>query len=141
MISTRHEIANLIREHGHRATPQRITIYEALWKAGSHPTVADIHKHASRTDPSISIATVYKTLHLFSDIGLVVEMPSFDGIVHYDPNISPHFNLICERCGKIEDYDEVSLDSIISKLEKKSRFKVIAQTIELRGICAECQNQ
>lgn len=139
MISSREEIADAIRLHGHRATPQRIAIYEALWRSGSHPNVSDIHEYAVKTDPSISLATVYKTLQLFSDIGLVREMGFRDGSTRYDPDINFHINLVCNRCGKIEDFDCVSIEEIVPNLDDQAGFQAQSFSFEVRGICSSCR--
>ncbi len=140
MISSREEIAETIRKSGYRATSQRIIVYEALWKAGSHPNVSDIHKYASKTDPTISLATVYKNLQLFSEIGLVREMGVHDGSARYDPDIGFHINLFCVKCGKIEDYDCVSFEEIAPNLNQKMGFKVFSHNFEVRGLCSDCQS-
>jgi Fur family peroxide stress response transcriptional regulator len=140
MISSREEIAETIRKSGHRATSQRIIVYEALWKAGSHPNVSDIHRYASKTDPTISLATVYKNLQLFSEIGLVREIGVHDGSARYDPDVGFHINLYCVKCGKIEDYDCVSFEEIAPNLNQKMGFEVFSHNFEVRGLCSDCQN-
>lgn len=140
MISSRKEIADTIRIHGHRATPQRVAIYEALWTAGSHPTVSDIHEHAIKTDPSISLATVYKTLQLFSEIGLVREMGVRDGSTRYDPDTEFHINLVCNKCGKVEDLPCVSIDEILPNLDDQAGFQAQSYSFEVRGLCSSCRN-
>jgi Fur family transcriptional regulator, peroxide stress response regulator len=139
MISSREEIAETIRKSGHRATSQRITVYEALWKAGSHPSVAEIHKYASKSDPTISLATVYKNLQLFSDIGLVREMGAHDGAIRYDPDVDFHINLVCNKCGKIEDFDCISLEEIAPNLDQKVDFEAQSYNFEARGLCSSCR--
>ena len=140
MLSSREEIAETIRKSGHRATSQRIIVYEALWKAGSHPNVSDIHKYASKTDPSISLATVYKNLHLFSEIGLVREMGFRDGSTRYDPDVDFHINLVCNKCGSIEDYDCVSFEKIAPNLKQRADFEVQSHNFEVRGLCSRCRS-
>jgi Fur family peroxide stress response transcriptional regulator len=140
MISSREDIADTIRMNGHRATPQRIAIYEALWTSGSHPTVSDIHEHAIKTDPSISLATVYKTLQLFSEIGLVREMGVRDGATRYDPDTKFHINLVCNKCGNVEDFDCVSIDEIVPNLEDQAGFQAQSYSFEVRGLCSNCRN-
>jgi Fur family peroxide stress response transcriptional regulator len=140
MMSSREEIADIIRKNGYRATPQRIAIYEALWKSGSHPSVSDIHKHSIKTDPSISLATVYKTLQLFSEIGLVREMGFRDGSTHYDPDVDFHINLVCDKCGRIEDFNEISIDEITPNLVKRTGFQVQRYNFEVHGLCSSCRS-
>ncbi len=139
MISSRQEIADKIREAGRRATPQRIIIYEALWKAGSHPSAIDVHRYAIKSDPSVSLATVYNTLHLFEEINLLTEFMDGNGVIHYDPRTHPHVNLICDLCGKVEDLEYAQLDDILSDIEHLTGFKITVQTLDIRGICTDCQ--
>ena len=139
-MSSREKIADTIRMSGHRATPQRVAIYEALWKAGSHPSVSDIHEYAIKTDPSISLATVYKTLQLFSEIGLVREMSSRDGSTRYDPDTEFHINLVCTKCGKVEDFDCISIDKIVPNLEDQAGFQAQSYNFEVRGLCSSCKS-
>ena len=138
MISSREEIAETIRKAGYRATSQRIIVYEALWKAGSHPTVSEIHDYALKTDPTISLATVYKNLQIFSEIGLVREMGAYDGSTHYDPDLGFHIHLICNKCGKVEDFDCVSLEEIAPNLSQRAGFEVQSHNFEVRGLCSSC---
>ena len=138
MLSSREEIAETIRKSGHRATSQRIGVYEALWKAGSHPNVSDIHKYASKTDPTISLATVYKNLQLFSEIGLVREMGFRDGSTRYDPDVNFHINLVCNKCGRIEDFDCVSFEEIAPNLRQRAGFEAQSHNFEVRGLCSRC---
>jgi Fur family peroxide stress response transcriptional regulator len=140
MLSSREEIAETIRKSGHRATHQRILVYEALWKSGSHPNVSDIHKYASKMDPTISLATVYKNLQLFSEIGLVREMGFRDGSTRYDPDIDFHINLVCNKCGRVEDFDCISVEEIAPNLSEKAGFEVQSHHFEVRGLCSRCRS-
>lgn len=141
MISSRIEIAETLRKKGYKATPQRILIYEGIWNAGSHPSVSEIHKFVSLVDPSISLATVYRNLQLFSEIGLVQEMGIKEKSARYDPDVRLHINLVCNRCGNIEDYEHRSLDEIALNLGKTMGFLVQSHEFEVRGFCSSCQNK
>ena len=134
------DIDDVLRKHGFRATPQRRTIYKALWDAGvHHPTVAEVHQIAERMDPTISLATVYKALQLFSQIGLISEMGFRDESTRYDPSLEPHIHLICTRCGKVEDYDGIDLGFIAPEIERMKDFEVLTHRFEVHGLCADCQ--
>jgi len=139
MTASRSEIAEMIRSRGYRATLQRITIYEAVWRAGSHPTIADIHRYVKDSDPSISLATIYNTIHLFQEIGLVESIAVPGDSARFDPNTHPHINLVCKGCGKVQDYECSSLSSIAEEIERETGFTVISRTLEIRGLCAECK--
>ena len=140
MISSREEVAEMLREKGYRATPQRILVYEGLWKSGSHPSVSDIYNYVIKRDPSISLATVYKNVELFAEIGLVREIGSRDDSTRYDPNVKFHINLLCNKCGKIEDYECVSFDDIAPNLRERAGFEIQSHHFEVRGICSNCRS-
>lgn len=142
MIVDMLDIDEFLRKNGYRATPQRRTIYDALKDPSlHHPTVAEVHRIAEEKDRSISLATVYKALQLFSQIGLISEMGFRDESTRYDAESEPHVHLVCTRCGKVEDYKGVNLDSIVSDIEKLKDFRVFSQRFELHGLCVECQRQ
>jgi len=134
-------IDDILRKNKFRATPQRRTIYRALWDAGSHPTVAEVRRIAQERDPTISLATVYKTLELFAKIGIVREMGFRDESTRYDPEPQPHINLICTGCGKVEDYDMVDISTITPKIEKDIGFDVLRYRFEVYGLCTSCQRK
>ncbi len=100
MLASRPDTAETLRIKGYRATPQRIAICDALWEAGSHPTVAEVHEYVAKRDPTISLATVYKTLQLFAEIGLATEMGFRGESTRYDPETGPHIHMICRNCGR-----------------------------------------
>ncbi|MHA1638085.1 MAG: Fur family transcriptional regulator [Candidatus Thorarchaeota archaeon] len=144
MLSSRpttEEIVEKLRETGNRATTQRLTIYNAMWDAGSHPTVADIHVHSEKRDPTISLATVYKALQLFTKIGLAIEMGFRDESTRYDPAVGPHVNLICINCGTVEDCDLDRLGKIKPDLEKRMDFEVLSHRFEVHGLCSKCRQK
>jgi Fur family peroxide stress response transcriptional regulator len=141
MAIDREEIAETIRDSGHRATYQRILVYEGLWNAGSHPTVADIYDYAQEQDPSISLATVYKALQLFSDIGLARELATTEGGTRYDPTIDLHVHLVCKKCGKIRDHESESIKALVTQIAEERGFLPKNSVFNIEGICPDCQGE
>ncbi len=139
MRLTRKEIAEMIRSRGYRATPQRVAIYEAVWRAGSHPTVAEIYEYATKSDPSISLATVYNTLHLLEEIGLVQELSARDGSARYDPDVHFHINIVCRSCGKVVDYEYKPLDKLAKDIQEVTGFGITVPVFEVKGLCSDCR--
>lgn len=94
----------VLREHGLRCTRQRRLIYEALAAAHSHPTAEDLAGMVRRTDPGVSLATVYNALEAFSDRGLCRKLPGQgeNGASRYDPDCSPHVHVTLDS-GEIID--------------------------------------
>ena len=139
MIESMPCTASLLNKRGYRATPQRLAICEALRRAGSHPTVSEIHEFVKRKDPTISLATVYNTLELFTQIGLAREICFRDQPTRYDPSVDSHINLLCISCGKIEDIDFEEFEDLHPEIEQKSGFKILGQRFEVYGYCPRCK--
>ncbi|MGY5852845.1 MAG: transcriptional repressor [Candidatus Thorarchaeota archaeon] len=141
MSSSQPCTAETLKKWGYRATPQRIAICDALHNAGSHPTVDEVHKVVVKRDPTVSLATVYKTLQLLTEIGLAREISFRDEPTRYDPTVDSHLNLVCTNCGKIDDYYLDKIDDIATTIEQRTNFSVQRQNFELYGLCSECHSK
>jgi Fe2+ or Zn2+ uptake regulation protein len=138
--SIEERILNRLREKGYKLTPQRREIIGILAQDSTHPRAAEILQKARRRAPSISVSTVYYTLAMLKKEDLIREIEFYDRDNRYDTNISNHLNLICERCGGIEDYcDELPLSS--KDIEQKSDFQPFRLRLECYGICRKCRNR
>ncbi|TFG07418.1 transcriptional repressor [Candidatus Thorarchaeota archaeon] len=140
MTAVKPDIALELHNRGYRATPQRLSIYDAIWSAGDHPTAGQIHECAIKRDPTISLATVYKTLQLFTNIGLVREMAFRDDSTRYDPVVDSHINLVCSKCGRVEDFNYEEIEGLAAAIRSRVDFLVSSQSLEVYGICSECRN-
>ncbi len=138
-MNLRLDVASVLRKNGHRATPQRLAIYEAIWNAGDHPTVDKIHSSAIERDPTISLATVYKALRLFTDIGLTREMAFRKESTRYDPVVDEHVNLVCNSCGEVEDFKFNPIEGLKAAIENRTKFQVRGQSFEVYGLCSNCK--
>ena len=85
-------------------TPQRIAIYRALLEANDHPNPEAIYTRVRTTMPSLSLATIYKTLDALARLGLVSELPAIGNSRRYDANVDLHHHLVCTRCDRVTDY-------------------------------------
>jgi len=111
---------------------------EELMRSRDHPTAEDLYTRLKRRNPTMSLATVYKALELFKKMGLVNELGFASGSARYDPNVEPHINLICLKCGRIADRSDHGLHSIASRIGKNTDFRVLNQRFEFYGYCASC---
>ena len=128
-----------LREAGARITTQRIAICRWLGNNESHPTASDVYTALNGQFPAMSLATVYNTLSMLVDLNLLHEVgPAADGSMRYDPNVQPHFNLVCIRCGRIVDAEE-PIPGTIGKLAARYGFALDDHSIALHGICPDCQ--
>ncbi len=130
-----------LKERDYRLTPQRIELVRLIAVSEGHPSVSELYTKIKGQFPTMSRATVYKTLALLKEIGQVLEIDLRDDS-HYDGNRpEPHSHLICLKCNKIIDA-EVSLDQeSLHKLKQASGFKIPRPQIFLYGLCADCKEK
>jgi Fur family peroxide stress response transcriptional regulator len=121
-----------------RITPQRYAVLEYLIKNMNHPCADDIYQALSDKFPSMSVATVYNNLRLFTEIGLVNEMKFGDASSRFDFNSTPHYHAICNKCGKIEDFVYPKLEEIETTASILTGFKVEEHRAEVYGTCGTC---
>jgi len=137
-MRTQQLIAKL-HETGYKVTPQRLAICELILSSKDHPTADQIHQEVKKKHPTMSLATVYQTLHLLSESGLLQELGFSDSISRYDPDTSPHINIICKKCGKIQDYKAESVGRLWSQIVRELGFEPIGQRIDIYRCCDQCQ--
>jgi Fur family transcriptional regulator, peroxide stress response regulator len=137
MESTQH--IEILRQAGLRPTPQRLAIVgEVLLR--HHPTVAEVYDSVRREFPTIGLATVYNTLRSMTERGLVRELP-FNNATRFDVNLTPHANLVCTRCGAIEDSEACNdlLVQLQQRIAADAGFAPESQRVDVYGVCAKCR--
>jgi len=137
-MRTQQLIAKL-HDRGYKVTPQRLAICELILSSKDHPTADQIHQEVKKKHPTMSLATVYQTLHLLSEIGMLQELGFGDSISRYDPDTSPHINIICKKCGKIQDYKAESVGRLWSQIVRELGFEPIGQRLDIYRYCDRCQ--
>jgi Fur family peroxide stress response transcriptional regulator len=137
-LDTNKKIVDALRSRGYKATPQRIAIAQTVLRSKNHPSAETIHEEVLRVHPTVSLSTVYNTLHILSDMNFLNEL-TFNGTTRYDPNVGLHINMICLHCGKIMDVDDSSLEESINKIVEKKGFKITGQRVDIYGVCKPCQ--
>jgi Fur family transcriptional regulator, peroxide stress response regulator len=135
------ELITALKERDFRLTPQRVELVRLIASSDGHPSAAQFYTRIKRQFPTMSRATVYKTLALLKELGQVLEIDLRDDS-HYDGNRpQPHPHLICMKCNKIVD-GELSLDQkSIRKMEKVSGYTILRPQISLYGLCPDCKKE
>ena len=133
------ELISALKESDFRLTPQRIELVRLIASSEGHPSAAQLYVKIKTKFPTMSHATVYKTLALLREMNQVLEIDLRDDS-RYDGNRpAPHPHLICIQCNKIVDGD-LDLDpSSIKKLEKASGFQIVRPQIVFYGLCPDCR--
>ncbi|MDH5431615.1 MAG: transcriptional repressor [Nitrosopumilus sp.] len=134
------QIVASLRDEGFRITPQRMAIVDYLLKTEDHPSADHIHKVVRKRYPMISLSTVYKTLYLLKEKNLVNEI-EVEGESRFDAHTDDHINIVCIKCGKIDDVDEETLKDIQVKAAKKSKYLILKSSFELHGYCSSCKSK
>jgi len=137
---TEQKLIASLRGKGYRLTPQRREIIKLLSNDRSHPGAMDIFRRVRKRAPQISMSTVYYTLDMLKKEGLIQELEFYDSDNRYDVNLSNHINLVCRRCGKIEDFME-ALPFSSEMIEGKTGFRPVGIRFEYYGYCKECRSK
>jgi Fur family peroxide stress response transcriptional regulator len=127
-----------LRSKGYKATPQRIAICRIALNSRAHPSAQQVYAEVRKIHPTVSLATVYKTLEVLRDLDLVQEIDFPNGRARFDSYMNPHINLICLKCGSITDLDDVTVKEITRKVAAASKFKPTGQRVDVYGICQKC---
>ena len=139
-MTTQQELVDKLRPLGVRLTPQRLAIAEVVVNSADHPTVRDIFERVRAFFPYVTIATVYSTLSMLEDVGIVRELP-FQRQSRYDANLSPHVNLVCVGCGNVVDADagQETVGELQELVSGETDFQVASQRVDFYGWCSGCQ--
>jgi Fe2+ or Zn2+ uptake regulation protein len=129
-----------LQEKGYKLTPQRRDIIKLLSQDTSHPGAMDILQKVRKKAPQISMSTVYYTLDTLKKEGLIRELEFYDRDNRYDVNVLNHINLICRRCGKIEDFTE-ALPFSSEIIEEQTGFRPVGMRFEYYGYCKGCRRR
>ena len=122
-----------------KLTPQRLAILDYLDRNKNHPTAEDIYADIREKFPTMSLATVYKTLETLKDKRYLQELTIDKERKHFDPDTARHHHLICIKCKKIVDIKKEF--PIELPIEDNNTFEVINTNIEFYGICPVCKKE
>ena len=118
-----------------RMTSQRKIIALVLEDAADHPDVEELYKRASKIDPTISIATVYRTVKLFDEAGILDKLEFGDGRARYeDAEREHHDHLIDVNSGRVIEFVDSDIEKLQEKIANKLGYKLMGHKLELYGV-------
>ncbi len=126
----------LCRSRGIRVTAQRLAVYRALTESLSHPSADSVYRRLADRFPSLSQATVYRTLDFLERENLIRKVSAAQGTGRFDANLSRHQHLVCRVCGSLTDVSAPELHKV--KLPRVSGFTVEELDIRIVGRCRGC---
>lgn len=130
-----------LRQRGYRLTPQRRAILEVIADTDEHLTPAVIYERVRGVHRGIGLVTVYRTLDILSELGLICEFRTEDGGRSYlltRPS-EHHHHLICSNCGKVVNFTGCQLGELESRLARETGFQIDRHLLEFTGCCPVCQ--
>ena len=134
-------IIQKLRDHKIAVTPQRLAVMTALQNRRDHPTADKIYQEVRRQQPAISFNTVYKTLEILCQRGMVVKVNPLHAVARYDGETGQHAHLICRQCHHIIDLNwEVSEIPSLRAADLHG-FQVEHPSLTFWGLCPRCQQR
>lgn len=133
-------ITELLRGNGFKVTPQRLAVYEVLANTKEHPNAEMIFSSLQATYPTMSLATVYKTIDILHAIGLVQVLNAGEDSFRYDADVSDHAHVRCIECGRVDDVYDLDAAKVSREIEAGTRYRLVGQQFYFYGLCPECQS-
>lgn len=138
------KIKKKLHAAGYKLTPQReATIRILINHENEHMCADDVYMRLKEIAPDIGIATVYRTLELFSETKIVNKVNFGDGVARYDLRGDKeghcHSHIVCNKCGSVEEIQEDFLESVEESIRKTYDFNVLDHSLMFHGICKKCK--
>ena len=142
MGSLRSELKSALRGQGMRLTSQRALLLDLIETHQGHLDTHELWRLAQQRDANISLATTYRTVALFRDLGLIDEVHLAEDHHHYEArSASEHQHLICLGCGRIVEFTHPLVKKLITAVGSAHGFRIAGVTVDLTGYCPDCQQQ
>ncbi|NPA04032.1 MAG: transcriptional repressor [Epsilonproteobacteria bacterium] len=136
------ELRSVVKKKGLKYSLQREQILKALFDSSCHLTPEEVHQKVKIINPSIGLATVYRTLSLLEKENLVTSISFGSEGKKYELNRGEHHDhMICIKCGKIIEFFKEELERLQERIAKDNGFKLLSHQLNMYGICKECQRE
>ena len=138
-IHKQQTFAAYLRSRGLNFTAERQAVLQEIFTGGSHFQADELYlRLARKKSPPVSRATVYRTLSLLTDSGLIRKVAFVDRHSHYE-HLFGHDHLICRKCGRIIEFQDPSLSRALARICKSKKFRRLSHKIEVVGLCSKCK--
>jgi Fur family ferric uptake transcriptional regulator len=128
-------LEELCIERGMRMTEQRRVIARVLQDASDHPDVEELYRRASSVDPNISISTVYRTVKLFEDAGIIEKHDFRDGRARYEPIPDEHHDhLIDVKSGEVIEFRNARIEALQEEIARELGYRIVDHRLELYAV-------
>jgi len=132
------QFERMCRQHGLKVTHQRTEIFRELAGTDEHPDAETIYDAVHRRVPAVSLDTVYRTLAVLEEKGLLGRAEVQSGAARYDANTDPHHHFVCTVCGLVRDVYDEGIDKAPLPASIRSVGTVLSRHVQWRGVCHRC---
>lgn len=143
MKTSMEKFQNTLSEQNYRLTTQRKDILRVLVdNPGKHFSAEQLLKEVKDVNPDIGMATIYRNLELFCQLGIVHQLDFNDSYKFYELNVEEehHHHLVCRSCGNIVEFNDRVLEEFEERLEAEYDFSIFDHRIKFFGLCSKCRN-
>lgn len=127
---------------GLRNTSQRASILEIIRHGQGHLDADEVHRRARKTQPRLSLSTVYRTLQTLKELGLIEEVHLDETHHHYEiKDADKHHHLICLGCGKVVEFASSALKKMENEVSRENGFEITGTEVRMTGYCPECRKE
>lgn len=128
-----------LRDAGYKVTPTRLAVLDVIGQEGEHLNPNEILEQARQIHPALGRATVYRTLELLTELGIVRPIYVGDSGPTYIRAEGGHHHLVCSSCGRVQDFDQCMADDMAHELTERFGFQIQSHLLEFYGVCPACQ--
>jgi Fe2+ or Zn2+ uptake regulation protein len=133
-------LVRALQRNGYRLTRQRRLVMEVLEQSREHLDAETVHGRAKARNPNISLATVYRTLSVLKDVGLVEEHRLGEEHAHFEAvQEDPHYHFTCLECGHVIEFEAPQVTEVVNELRSQERVEITSVHLLLSGYCAQCR--
>jgi Fur family peroxide stress response transcriptional regulator len=129
------------RRAGVKLTHQRLEIFREVAASLEHPSAEAVLKSVRPRMPTVSLDTVYRTLWLLNDLGLISTVGPRRGSARFDANLAHHHHYVCVRCGLVRDFESAALDALRIPKSVRALGSISDAQVEVRGVCRRCARE
>lgn len=134
-------VTNILREKGFKARPQRLAVYDALLSTKSHPNAEMLYNMLQPSYPTMSLATVYKTMDIFAELGLIQVLNVGEDSYRYDAETASHPHIRCIECNRVDDIFDFQAEGLMSEVGAQTGYQLTGRQLYFFGRCPECQKK
>jgi Fur family transcriptional regulator, peroxide stress response regulator len=135
------EFKGAVRAAGVKLTQQRLEVFRALAESRDHPDADTIFREVRRRVTTVSLDTVYRTLWLLNDLGLITTLGPRRESARFDANLTPHHHYVCVQCGLARDFESAELNALRVPEAVERLGSVSGTHVEVRGVCEGCMKR